>query len=209
MSHSARRSDPVASSIVDEALVGLVERAKSGDRAAFTALFEQHNARICAYLARVLGDDDLARDLAQDTFLTAWRSLSEIRDPERFTAWLYRIATNLAHSHRRRARIVRWLPWPERTERQARDLPAIEGPEAQTGEAERVKLALATLSMQCRACVLLQLEGGFAQREIAEMLGISESSVGAYVSRGRERFRQAYQRLESDLDLSTKGGQTQ
>lgn len=208
MPHSMNRSLSSAPPHLDETLVGLVLRAQAGDRAAFTDLFEQHNARICTYLARMVGDDELARDLAQDTFLTAWRALAEIRDPKRFTAWLYRIATNVAHSHRRRARLVRWLPWAEHLEHQESSVPTIEGPEEPTGEAERVKLALANLSLQCRTCVLLQLEGGFMQREIAEMLGISEKSVGAYVSRGREQFRQAYRRLEREQDLDTQGGQT-
>lgn len=49
----------------DEALAGLVERARAGDRAAFAALFERYHTRICRYLARLVGDDDLGRDLAQ------------------------------------------------------------------------------------------------------------------------------------------------
>jgi RNA polymerase sigma-70 factor, ECF subfamily len=203
--HDSRRLAPPRS---DEDLVGLVVRAQAGEHVAFTDLFEQHNARICTYLARVVGDDELARDLAQDAFVTAWRALSEVRDPARFTAWLYRIATNAAHSHRRRARLIRWLPWSEHSEQGEGGVPAVDGPEHHTGESERVKLALAQLSLQCRTCVLLQLEGGFSQREIADMLGIAEGSVGAYVSRGREQFRQAYRRMERDLDASAKGGQT-
>jgi hypothetical protein len=56
----------------------LIERARQGDQQAFASLFEAYNARICTYLARLVGDDELGRDLAQDTFIAAWRALPQI-----------------------------------------------------------------------------------------------------------------------------------
>jgi RNA polymerase sigma-70 factor (ECF subfamily) len=188
------------------ALVGLVERARTGDRDAFTALFAQFNARICTYLARLVGDDDLGRDLAQDTFLAAWRALPEMRDAARFSGWLYRIATNAAHSHLRRGRVLFALPWGDPDDSGARQPFSVVGPEQHAGEAERVRLALAALAPRNRACLLLQLEGGFAQREIAALLGIGEKAVSAYVSRGREQFRQAYERLEREGERPPSAG---
>ena len=55
--------------------VTVVEQARAGDHAAFTALFQHYNAPICRYLAHLVGNDELGRDLAQDTFLAAWRAL--------------------------------------------------------------------------------------------------------------------------------------
>lgn len=190
----------------DVALVALVERARAGDHAAFTALFERFNTRICTYLARLVGNEDLGRDLAQDTFLAAWRALPEMRDPPRFTAWLYRIATNAAYSQQRRSRVIRWLPWMQHAERSTGSASIVPGPEEGVGEAERVRLALARLGPQRRTCLLLQVEGGFTQREIAALLGISEKTVSVYVSRGREAFRQAYRSLDDDAQADGKGG---
>jgi RNA polymerase sigma factor (sigma-70 family) len=68
----------------------------------------------------------------------------------------------------------------------------VEGPEMQTGEVECVRQILAQLGPQARSCLLLQLYAGFSQREIAQALNISEKSVSAYVSRGREQFRRLY-----------------
>ncbi len=206
MSQPARDCGPYALSDEHEALAGLVERARAGDRTAFAALFERYNTRICRYLARLVGDDELGRDLAQDTFLAAWRGVSGIQDDARFTPWLYRIATNLARSHLRRARLIRWLPWGDAGGHLAAGHPSMAGPEEHAGEAEYVALALAAMSPQCRACLLLQLEEGFSQREVAELLGISEKSVSAYISRGRKQFRQAYRRLEQQSEISGKGG---
>jgi RNA polymerase sigma-70 factor (ECF subfamily) len=190
------------------ALVVLVEQAQAGDSAAFTRLFEQFNAPMCRYLARLVGSDDVGRELAQETFLSVWRALPGLQEPACFVAWLYRIATNLARSHLRHARLIRWLPWTPHDEREHPSLyPSLAGPEEQVGEAERVALVLGQPSPKCRTCLLLQIEGGFSQREIADLLRISEKSVSAYLSRGRQQFRQGYHALAAEADASGKGGQ--
>jgi RNA polymerase sigma-70 factor (ECF subfamily) len=179
-------------------LAALVARARAGDRSAFAQLFLQFNARICTYLARLVGDDDIGRDLAQDTFVAVWRALPEVKDTTRFVPWLYRIATNTARSHQRHARIVHWLPWSTSSPSAALPPLTTSGPEQHAGESELVILALSQLAPQHRTCLLLQVEAGFSQREIAGMLNISEKAVSAYVSRGREQFRRAYRQLEQE-----------
>jgi RNA polymerase sigma-70 factor (ECF subfamily) len=188
----------------------LVEWARRGDHQAFASLFETYNARICTYLARLVGNDELGRDLAQDTFIAAWRALPQILGELRFGPWLYRIATNTARSSLRRARLLSWLPFGLENVI-AQQAPSAEPePGARLAEAERIKLALATLTPQCRICLLMQVEGGFSQREIAAALGIGEKSVSAYVSRGREQFRGAHRALEiepnQDSEPSTGSG---
>ncbi|HLW03775.1 MAG TPA: RNA polymerase sigma factor [Ktedonobacterales bacterium] len=189
----------------DASVTAMVEQARAGDRAAFTALFHQYNAPICRYLARVVGNDDVGRDLAQETFFAAWRALPDLRDASRFGPWLYRIATNQANSYLRQARVVRWLPWAEPTGPQTESFPTAAGPEGQVGETQQVAAALAQLTPKYRICLLLQLEGGFSQREIARLLHLTEKSISVYVSRGREEFRRAYQRLEDEAIHPMKG----
>ena len=189
----------------DPALGALVQRAQQGEHAAFAALFERYNAPICRYLTRLVGNAELGRDLAQDTFFQAWRSLPRLRESERFSPWLYQIATNLARSHARRARLIRWLPWSDPLESTAGSS-RLERPDDLVGEAEQVTLALAELPPKRRACVLLALEGGFTHREIARLLGLSETSVNTYLSRGCHQFRLAYERLANESTASEKGG---
>jgi RNA polymerase sigma-70 factor, ECF subfamily len=188
----------------------LVERARQGDHQAFAALFEAYNARICTYLARLVGNDELGRDLAQDTFIAAWRTLPQILGELRFGPWLYRIATNTARSHLRRARLLSWLPFGLDNIHAQRAPSGELEPGTRLAEVERIKLALATLAPQCRVCLLMQVEGGFSQREIAAALDISEKSVSAYVSRGRKQFRRAHRALEiepnQDSEPSTGSG---
>lgn len=175
--------------------VRLIELAQSGDRYAFTNLFQRYHAQICTYLGRLLENEELGRDLAQETFLRAWQQLPQLRDALSFEAWLYRIATNLAHSTLRRERLVRWLPWIEQSEEETPQRLKLDGPEEQVSKNECMRLALAQVSPQNRTCLLLQVVAGFSQSEIAGIMGISQKCVSAYVSRGREQFRLAYQRL--------------
>ena len=189
----------------DSPLGELVQRAQEGEHAAFAVLFERYNVPICRYLTRLVGDVELGQDLAQETFLHAWRSLARLREGERFGPWVYRIATNLAHMHARRVRLIRWLPWSgplESTGGTAR----FEQLEDWVGETEQILLALAALPPKRRACVLLAFEGGFTHREIAQLVGISPKSVATYLSRGCQHFRQAYERLANEHTPSEKGG---
>jgi len=174
----------------------LVAQARTGNVQAFTALFEAYHARMCTYLARLTGDDETGRDLAQDTFIAAWRALPRMGDDLQFGPWLFHIATNAARSYLRRAALIRWLPWGEQAESFAPS--RVAGPEAAADDAEIVKLALAQLPAKCRVCLLLHAHAGFSQREIATMFGLSEKTVSAYVSRGRERFRHALRQLERE-----------
>ena len=189
-------NEPAQNAPTTSSLAQTVEHARAGDSTAFSALFQQYNSQVCTYLARMVGNDETGRDLAQETFIRAWKSLPEIRSDQHFKPWLFRIATNAARSHLRHTRLISWLPWQENDAAPPNPKLSIEGPEEQTGETECVQQAMASLSPQCRTCLLLQLVAGFSQREIAEALGISEKSVSAYVSRGREQFRSAYRRAK-------------
>lgn len=73
---------------------GLVDRARSGDRQAFSELMKVHMKPIVALTYRMTGDKEAAFDLAQETFLSAWQNLGGFRGDARFDSWLYRIATN-------------------------------------------------------------------------------------------------------------------
>ena len=73
----------------------LIERALDNDIAAFESLVARYQTRITAYAARMLGSVDDAEDVAQETFIKAYRSLDSFRGASSFSTWLYRIATNL------------------------------------------------------------------------------------------------------------------
>src|SRR5438270_2410405 len=136
-------AEPPVGSPAAASLLEMVELARIGDARGFTALFQCYNAQICTYLARMVDNDELGRDLAQETFLHAWKALPTLQGELHFKAWLYRIATNVARSHLRHERLIRWLPWVEREEQHPGRSLSIAGPEEHVGEVECVEQAMA------------------------------------------------------------------
>ena len=173
-----------------------VERVRTGDQNAFRQLFEYYYGPIYTYLAHLVRNPEMGHDLAQEAFLRAWKGLQKVQGEIVFRPWLYRIATNVARSYLQRERLVGWLPWFDYVRSSTETAPAANEPEVHIDEQECIAEILATLPPQCRTCLLLQHVGGFSQREIASILGISEKSVSAYVSRGREQFRRTYRQLK-------------
>jgi DNA-directed RNA polymerase specialized sigma24 family protein len=82
----------------------LVERARGGDRDAFSALVQLTSDRMYAIATRILRDADLAEDALQGAFITAWKSLPTLRDPARFEAWLRRLLVHACYAEARRRR---------------------------------------------------------------------------------------------------------
>ena len=175
----------------------LVLRAQHGDQLAFEKLYERYNDRISRYLFRMVGDDGVGSELTQETFLKAWEALLSLRDPERFANWLYRIATNSAYNYQSHAKLIRTIPWEEYAEQSASL--SISGPERLIEETELMKLVLARVSPTYRPCFILYVIEKLPQRQIADLLGIKLASVGKYVSRGKEEFRQIYYRMMNEM----------
>jgi RNA polymerase sigma-70 factor (ECF subfamily) len=170
----------------------LVARIRSGDEDAFEALVARYQAPLFRYLNGLVGDQEQARDLVQETFLRAYRSLGSLEDPSLLRSWLYRIAHNQACSLLRRRRLVSWLPL---TFGQYVSGP---GPDRSAVEAAQVEEALAHVPVQQRAPLLLHLVAGFSYAEVAALLQVSEGTVRMRISRGRAAFRAAYGAGEDD-----------
>src|SRR5579863_6476456 len=182
----------------------LVQRAQGGDQFAFEALYERYNNRICRYLTRMIGDDGIGCELTQEVFLKAWEALLSLRDPSRFAGWLYRIATNRAYNYQQHAKLLHIIPWEEYVSTE--EISSIAGPAEQVEETELLELALARVSPTYRPCLILYVVEECSQRQIAELLQIKESSIGRYVSRGKEELRQIYWRLANESGSSARGG---
>jgi RNA polymerase sigma-70 factor, ECF subfamily len=184
--------------------LNLVLRARDGDQLAFEVLYEHYNDRICRYMCRMIGDDGVGCELTQEVFLKAWEAMLSLRDPSRFASWLYRIATNRAYNYQQHAKLLRVIPWEEYA--MSAETPSMAGPEEQVEEIELLQLALARVSTTYRPCLILYVVEEYSQRQIAALLHIKESSIGRYVSRGREELRQIYRQLANEQGTSRSGG---
>ncbi|HKV59699.1 MAG TPA: RNA polymerase sigma factor [Ktedonobacteraceae bacterium] len=191
----------------ESTLAEAVRRARAGDHAAFEYLYQRYKALIWKRLTYFVGEREVVYDLFQETFLRAWQKLAEMGQDVPFEWWLKRIAANIAIDHLRREKKLLFLPLPDdESENQVTsNFPSAAGPEAQLDMRESIQQALRQMSPQNRACVLLQDAWGFSQHEIANMLNISEKSVSAYISRGREQLRQVYTRLIAEPQRTNEG----
>lgn len=191
-------------------VAALVELARAGDRAAFDTLVALHQRPMEIYLAGLTGDDEQARDLAQDVFWHAWNRLFELREPERFRAWLFRAATNRARSWLRRRRIVSWVslerlhgpkeevaPGGYQSPAREEGLPTAESSfEERLVETDALSRALKRVPLDYRTCLLLHVSLGFSVREVAEQLGTTPGAVRMRLHRGLAALREAY-RMEN------------
>src|SRR5579884_247768 len=132
----------------------------------FDELVERYQAPLLRFLYGLVGDREQAADLAQETFLSAFRSLGRLPADARLDAWLYTIALNHARGVLRRRRLLRWVPFLVSVHDRAA------GRDLASGVAlhQQLQEVLDQLPTDQRACVLLHAEG-FRYAEIGKVLG--------------------------------------
>ncbi len=160
----------------------------TADRAFVEELFALHHAEIFAYLIRMLRDQELAADLAQDTFIRAYRALDTLEDRGKARAWLYQIAHRIALDELRRRRIVRFLPWTGESHGAA---PSAEHLAMESRLSGPLQRALNRIPERQRAALLLAEVGDLSGLELADALGVSHVAARALLTRARESLRQA------------------
>lgn len=187
-------------------LAEVVRQAQAGDHAAFEHLYQRFKTPIWRRLTSLVGQREVVNDLFQETFLRAWKALPRTGSNLQFGPWLGRIAANAAIDYLRHDAILDVFPFTNADlEEHQILLPQAVGPETGVSERECIEQALATMLPRYRVCVLLQDQWGFSQREIAQLLSITEKCVSGYISRGRAQLRQIYERLSGDVDKKTRG----
>lgn len=154
------------------------------DREAFACLVRRHQSMVRSVLRRLArGDHGLADDLAQETFLLAWRNIRSFRYDARFSTWLYRIALNAWLSHARKRREV-LLDDPD-------DAPEAPPPAEGIPATDRIDLerALAGLPDGERAAIAACYYADLTHEEAAEALGIPLGTVKTHILRAKARLR--------------------
>jgi RNA polymerase sigma-70 factor (ECF subfamily) len=162
----------------------LIARHLTGDGAAFDAIVDRYERRVYAVAMRMCGEIEDARDVTQDVFLTALRALKTFRSEAKLSTWLHKLAINasLDHLRRRRRRNARPLEEAHALVDPAR------GPDERAADAERaaaVRRALAAVSPEHRAVVVLHDLQGLEYAEVAEALGVALGTVKSRLHRAR------------------------
>jgi len=177
----------------------LVARARDGDFEAFESLVSASEARIYNHLVRLLGNSEDARDLLQETYLSAYRNLSSFKGDSAFSTWVYRIATNhaLMRLRRKQPQEVEWdeLQIPTHEELKGRNISdwALDPREALLRKELRgvLEKAIQGLPPAYRAVVTLRDVEDLSSEETARILGISVGAVKTRLHRARIFLREA------------------
>ncbi len=180
----------------------LLRAAQRGDRRAFGQLVRLHRPRIVALGLQLTGCRQDAEDVAQETFLRAWRHLASFQGRSAFGTWLYRIAVRRALSLRSSAtqRLVRAVPPDDPRLRAAVAVDAGSDPQRALQLRDQYAALLGAfdaLSGPLRATVALTVLHGLSHAEAAEVLGVREGTVAWRVHEARRRLREALQREPS------------
>ncbi len=173
-----------------------VLRAQLGDDAAFMRLAERYHGRVLHYLRRIVGDGGVADDVAQETWVAAYRGLRRLREPERLKAWLYGIARNQARNALRRE---------ERSRLDCVDDEVLEAiPEDQDDsldlraeQAAQVHRALNQISPAHAEVLILRYMEDLSYEEIAGVVGCQTGTVRSRLHYAKRALREA---MESEDD---------
>ena len=195
-------SKPGERSEADPSDLEAVKRAVEGDHDAFRVLVERYQDRAFGLALRVMRDEEQARDVVQDAFLKAYRSLDRFEGRSSFYTWFYRVVMNLCIDAKRRQPPGRMVEWDET---QALEAPAGTGLDAvdsarqrargPAGELESAELretirrAIEELPDDARQTLLLREVDGLSYSEIAKSLGVPKGTVMSRLHHARRQLR--------------------
>lgn len=184
----------------------LMDRVARGDRSAFAQLFDRHQASVCRFAFRYVGDRAKAEELAQEIFVKLYKSAPSYRPTARFKTFLFRVAANHCLNEVRRGEYRVSHETTEGTDETERPLdvaaPPGEGPEEtlQARELERaVSAALGELSDRERAAFTMCRFEGMAYRDIASALSATEAAVKSLIHRATLAVARKLSSLEAGL----------
>ena len=167
----------------------LVARSRGGDVDSFNQLILRWERPIYALAYRVIGREEDARDVCQDTFLRAFRALPKFKGEAKFSSWIYRIALNLCRDWIRRQRRTPVVQMPEDAEAVERialrdPVESIEDLVARKELSTVVADAMAVLPEEQRTAIILKEYHGMTFQEIAELQGCPLSTVKTRLYQG-------------------------
>lgn len=172
----------------------LVERVRNGDKRAFELLMEKYRRKIGRLLSRMVRDPEEVQDIAQETFIKAYRALPQFRGDAAFYTWLYRIAVNtaknyLAARNRNMLTVSDVMGGDEEGGEERYAAPDIDTPDAQLLSkqiAYAVNEAVEALPEELRTAITLREIEGMSYEDIATFMGCPIGTVRSRIFRARE-----------------------
>ncbi len=184
-----------------------IQDAQAGDDAAFNCIVVAYRKRILATIARLIGRPEDVEDVAQEVFLRLYYSLDQLRTPEVFEPWLYRLTVNASYDYLRRQRRRNESRMADLSEQQVVMADAAAGGRAST-EGERrnevrelVDSLLSCVSEEDRVLLKLKEVEGLSLKELEKIYCVKENALKVRLFRARQRVLKAFERSEAGARL--------
>jgi len=195
----AQQAAPFAVDISPGSDTAIMLSVAAGDEAGFNYLVGKYHRQMIHFLFRMVRNQAIAEELAQEVFLRVYRSRDSYRAEAKFSTWLYRIATNLAvnqardSKHERAARNV-YLDVPDEETgampEVADETPSVEARLLQTERMAAIRQHVMALPERQRIAVLMHKYQGMDYRQIGEVLKLSESATKSLLFRAYQTLRE-------------------
>jgi RNA polymerase sigma-70 factor (ECF subfamily) len=179
---------------------GLIRRAQQGDEAAFNQLVAQYRRRILGTVARVIGRPEDVEDVGQEVFVRLFYSLEQLRSPEVFEPWLYRLTQNACFDYLRRRKRRNESRMSDLTEQQVLLADADAAGDARLEEERKASVReftqelLNEVSDDDRMLLVLKEVEGLSIKELEDIYGVNENAIKVRLFRARQRVLRAFER---------------
>jgi RNA polymerase sigma-70 factor (ECF subfamily) len=180
----------------------LLRRAQRGDTAAFNEIVLAYRKRTMGTIARLIARSEDVEDVAQEVFLRLYFSLDQLRAPEVFEPWLYRLTVNAAYDYLRKQRRRPEFRMSDLSEQQVMMADAAAGGKAERDERQHRKLReavdslLGAVSEADRVLLLMKEVEGLSLRELEKIYRVKENALKVRLFRARQRVLKAFEAAE-------------
>jgi RNA polymerase sigma-70 factor, ECF subfamily len=185
----------------------LIEKAKKGDSGAFNLVVTAYRKRILGTISRLIGRPEDVEDVAQEVFVRLYYSLDQLRTPEVFEPWLYRLTVNACYDYLRRLKRRGESRMADLSEQQVMMADSTAGSKRQTEESEKgrvrefVDALFQHVSEEDRLLLTLKEVEGLSLKELEQIYRVNENALKVRLFRARQRVLKAYNAASAEGKL--------
>ncbi len=177
----------------------VIEKARTGDDRAFNQLVLAYRRRILGTISRLIGRPEDVEDVGQEVFVRLYYSLDQLRTPEVFEPWLYRLTINACYDYLRRAKRRNESRMADLSEQQVMMADSVAGGKQETEERQRgetrefMDALFQHVSEEDRLLLTLKEVEGLSLKELERIYKVNENALKVRLFRARQRVLKAYQ----------------
>jgi RNA polymerase sigma-70 factor (ECF subfamily) len=185
----------------------LIEKARSGDAVAFNQIVLAYRKRILGTISRLIGRPEDVEDVGQEVFVRLYYSLDQLRAPEVFEPWLYRLTVNAAYDYLRRSKRRSESRMADLSEQQVTRADSVAGGKLDSEEREKSRVRefmdalFRHVSEEDRLLLTLKEVEGLSLKELEKVYKVSENALKVRLFRARQRVLKAYDKAMTDGSL--------